>query len=66
MSATNPTNSECIDVRASLTAAAHTCADHHQFALNEAQLQAFATALERSVQSKPKLKRLLSEPGVLG
>lgn len=66
MSAINSTKSECIDVRASLTAAAHTCADHHQLTLNEAQWQAFATALDRPVQRKPRLQRLLSEPSVLG
>jgi len=41
-------------------------ADRRQFTLNETQWQAFEAALDRPVQRKPRLQRLLSEPGVLG
>ena len=36
------------------------------FVLDEAQWQAFQEALDRPVQNKTRLKRLLCEPGVLG
>jgi len=51
---------------AGLTAAAHTLADRRQFTLDKAQWQAFQEALDRPVQTKPRLKKLLREPGVLG
>lgn len=51
---------------AGVTAAAQTLADRHQFVLEESQWQAFQAALDRPVQTKPRLKKLLSEPGVLG
>ena len=51
---------------AGVTAAAQTLADRRQFVLDESQWQAFQEALDRPVQSKPRLKKLLSEPGVLG
>ncbi|WP_333892975.1 DUF1778 domain-containing protein [Atlantibacter subterraneus] len=51
---------------AGVTAAAQTLADRRQFALDDAQWQAFQEALDRPVQSKPRLKKLLSEPGALG
>ncbi len=51
---------------AGVTAAAQTLADRRQFALNDAQWQAFQEALDRPVQSKPRLSRLLREPGALG
>lgn len=51
---------------AGVTAAAQTLADRRQFVLGEAQWQAFQAALDRPVQSKPRLKKLLSERGVLG
>lgn len=50
---------------AGVTAAAQTLADRHQFVLNDTQWQAFQEALDRPVQSKPRLKKLLREPGVL-
>ncbi len=50
---------------AGVTAAAHALADRHQFLLSEAQWQAFQEALDRPVLSKPRLKKLLQEPGVL-
>jgi uncharacterized protein (DUF1778 family) len=51
---------------AGVTAAAQTLADRRQFVLDETQWQAFQEALDRPVQSKPRLKNLLREPGVLG
>ena len=51
---------------AGVTAAAQTLADRRQFVLDEAQWHAFQEALDRPVQSKPRLKKLLREPGVLG
>ena len=50
---------------AGVTAAAQTLADRRQFVLEESQWQAFQEALDRPVQSKPRLKKLLSEPGML-
>ena len=51
---------------AGVTAAAQTLADRRQFVLDESEWQAFQEALDRPVQCKPRLKKLLSEPGVLG
>ena len=51
---------------AGVTAAAQTLADRRQFFLDESQWQAFQEALDRPVQNKPRLKKLLLEPGVLG
>ncbi len=51
---------------AGVTAAAQTLADRSQFVLDDTQWQAFQEALDRPVQSKPRLKKLLREPGVLG
>ena len=51
---------------AGVTAAAQTLADRRQFVLDETQWQAFKEALDRPVQNKTRLKRLLREPGVLG
>ena len=50
---------------AGVTAAAQTLADRRQFVLDEAQWPAFQDALDRPVQHKPRLKKLLREPGVL-
>ena len=50
---------------AGMTAAAQTLADRRQFVLDEAQWQAFQEALDRPVKAKPRLKKLLHEPGVL-
>ncbi len=50
---------------AGVTAAAQTLADRRQFVLDEAQWQAFQAALDRPVQHKPRLKKLLGESGVL-
>jgi len=51
---------------AGVTAAAQTLADRRQFVLDESRWQAFQEALDRPVQNKPRLKKLLSDPGVLG
>ena len=50
---------------AGVTAAAQTLADRRQFVLDETQWQAFQEALDRPVKAKPRLKKLLREPGVL-
>jgi len=50
---------------AGVTAANQTLAERRHFVLNEDQWQAFQQALDRPVQAKPSLKKLLSEPGVL-
>lgn len=50
---------------AGVTAAAQTLADRRQFVLDEAGWAAFHEALDRPVAAKPRLKKLLREPGVL-
>ncbi len=50
---------------AGVTAAAQMLADRRRFELDDAQWQAFQELLDRPVQSKPRLKKLLREPGVL-
>lgn len=50
---------------AGVTAAAQMLADRRRFELDDAQWQAFQELLDRPVQSKPSLKKLLREPGVL-
>lgn len=50
---------------AGVTAASQALADRRQFSLDEAQWQAFQAALDRPVQAKPRLKKLLREPGAL-
>lgn len=51
---------------AGITAAAQTLADRRQFILGDTQWEAFQQALDRPVQAKPRLKKLLREPGALG
>ena len=51
---------------AGVIAANQALADRRHFALSDEQWQAFQQALDRPVQAKPRLKKLLSEPGVLG
>lgn len=51
---------------AGVTAANQALADRRHFVLGDDQWQAFQQALDRPVQAKPRLKKLLSEPGVLG
>ena len=75
MSTLNLSKTERIDVRAStpvkqlLQEAARACHKNvSEFLLDadDTQWQAFQEALGRPVQSKPRLKKLLREPGVLG
>ena len=51
---------------AGVTAATQALADRRQFLLGPAQWRSFQEALDRPVQRKPRLKKLLREPGVLG
>jgi hypothetical protein len=48
------------------TAAAQSLAGCHQVVLDDVQWQAFEKVLDRPLQAKPRLKKLLREPGVLG
>lgn len=50
---------------AGISAASQTLADRRQFDLDDEQWQAFLTALDRPVHSKPAIKKLLCEPGIL-
>lgn len=50
---------------AGVVAASQALADRSQFLLDAAQWDAFQQALDRPVQNKPRLKKLLGEPGVL-
>ena len=50
---------------AGITAANQTLADRSRFELDAQQWRAFQAALDRPVTAKPKLKKLLSEPGLL-
>jgi uncharacterized protein (DUF1778 family) len=51
---------------AGVTAAAQALADRRRFELDGPQWQAFQEALDRPVQHKPRLQKLLREPGALG
>ncbi|MDO9215091.1 MAG: DUF1778 domain-containing protein [Methylobacter sp.] len=53
-------------LEAGIIAANQTLADRQRFELSPEKWDAFHAALDRPVQSKPKLKKLLSEPGLLG
>jgi len=50
---------------AGLSAAAETLADRRAFVLDDAKWRAFQAALDRPARKKPRLAKLLSEPGVL-
>ena len=50
---------------AGVTAANQALAHRRHFLLNDEEWQAFQQALDRPVQGKPRLKKLLGEPGVL-
>ncbi len=52
-------------LEAGISAAQQTLFDRRYFVLEEEQWRAFCDIMNRPVQSKPNLKRLLSEPGVL-
>jgi len=51
---------------AGIIAANETLAERTRFELTPEKWQAFQSALDRPVGSKPKLNKLLSEPGLLG
>ena len=51
---------------AGITAANQTLADRTRFELGSQRWKAFQAALDRPVTAKPKLKKLLSESGLLG
>lgn len=51
---------------AGVIAANQALADRRHLVLTDDQWQAFQHALDRPVQTKPHLKKLLREPGVLG
>ena len=53
-------------LEAGIVAANQTLADRLRFNLTPDKWDAFQAALERPVKPKPKLKKLLSEPGLLG
>ena len=50
---------------AGITAANQTLADRRRFELDDAQWQTFQQVLDRPVQHNPRLKQLLTEPGLL-
>ena len=50
---------------AGITAANQALADRTYFGLDEVQWEMFQRALDRPVQPKPRLKKLLAQPGVL-
>jgi len=50
---------------AGINAANQALADRHSFILNSEQWDTFQQALDRPVQAKPRLKALLSKPGIL-
>ncbi len=52
-------------LEAGVTAATQALADRRQFVLDEARWRAFQEALDRPVQTKARLKKLLHEPGLL-
>jgi len=51
---------------AGILAANHALADRTRFELGDEQWAAFQSALDQPVKTRPKLKKLLSEPGLLG
>ena len=50
---------------AALTAAMETLADRRVFELDDERWRAFQNALDRPVEHKPRLDRLLTEPSVI-
>ncbi len=52
-------------LEAGITAANQALADRRHFGLDKAQWEMFQQALDRPVQSKPRLKKLLTQPGVM-
>jgi uncharacterized protein (DUF1778 family) len=52
-------------VHSACAEAEQTVADQRRFSLDADQWRAFVAALDRPAQSKPRLRRLFSEPSVL-
>ena len=52
-------------LEAGITAANQALADRRHFGLDKARWEMFQQALDRPVQSNPRLKKLLTQPGVL-
>ena len=52
-------------VRSACTEAEQTVADQRHFSLDGDQWRAFVAALDRPAQTRPRLRRLFSEPSVL-
>lgn len=52
-------------LEAGISAANRALADRNRFGLDEDQWERFQQALDRPVQLKPKLRKLLTQPGVL-
>ena len=52
-------------LEAGINAANHALANRYHFGLDNAHWEMFQQALDRPVQSKPRLKKLLTQPGVL-
>ncbi len=52
-------------LEAGITAANQALANRRHFGLDNAQWEMFQQVLDRPVQSKPRLKKLLTQPGVL-
>lgn len=52
-------------LEAGIAAANHALADRRYFKLDDAQWKMFLEALDRPVQAKPRLEKLLTEPGIL-
>lgn len=52
-------------LEAGIVAANEALADRRQFLLNDSDWALFQEALDRPVQAKPRLKKLLTEPGLL-
>lgn len=50
---------------AGITAANQTLVDRRRFELDDALWQTFQQVLDRPVQTNPRLKQLLTEPGLL-
>ena len=51
---------------AAVVAATQVLSDRRRFALGDEHWRAFQAALDRPVQNKPRLKKLLNSPGVSG
>lgn len=52
-------------LEAGIAAANQALADRRCFKLDEARWKMFLEALDRPVQAKPRLEKLLNEPGIL-